>query len=194
MARSVLIESLRSQAARDVQAVGEAARAEAERLRVDLAAALQQERINLDLAAAAEVRRLETEGATAAEHRARELRAGAAVRLAERLLALARAELPQLRGGAPARLFEALARELPLRRWQRVRVNPADVELAARQFPDAAVDVDPAISGGMELECEDGRIRVSNTLETRLAIAWADLLPRLIAQTTAESRPHGTAA
>jgi vacuolar-type H+-ATPase subunit E/Vma4 len=114
--------------------------------------------------------------------------------LAERLLALARAGLPQLRGEQPARLFEALALELPPRRWQRVRVNPADAALAAQHFPDATIDVDPAISGGMELECEDGRIRVSNTLETRLDIAWTDLLPQLIAEAAVESHPHGTAA
>ncbi len=94
----------------------------------------------------------------------------------------------------PERLFEALAREVPSRRWQRVRVNPADVAMAARQFPAATVEVDPAISGGMDLECEAGRIRVSNSLETRLATAWPDLLPGLIAEIAAGKPRHGTAA
>jgi vacuolar-type H+-ATPase subunit E/Vma4 len=194
MARSALIESLRSQATRDVQAAWEAARAEADRRRAQLAAALEQERTRLEQDVATEARRIEAEGAAAAEHKAREMRAGAAVALAERLLALGRAELPRLRGERPSRLFEALAREVPPRRWQRIRVNPADAALAAQHFPGATIDVDPAISGGMELECEDGRIRISNTLETRLDIAWTDLLPQLIAEATVECHPHGTAA
>jgi vacuolar-type H+-ATPase subunit E/Vma4 len=110
------------------------------------------------------------------------------------LLGLAGSELPQLRGTTPARLFEALARELPERDWQRVRVNPADVADAGRRFPGASIEGAPAIAGGMELECDDGRIRVSNTLDTRLAIAWPDLLPELIAQVAARSPADGTAA
>lgn len=194
MARSALIESLLAQADRDVQAVREAARAEAERHRAELAAALDAERVRLEQEAAAEARSVEAEGAATGQHRAREKDAEAAVALAERLVRLARTELPQLRGAMPERLFEALARELPGRRWQRVRVNPADVALAERHFPVATVEVDPAISGGMDLECEDGRIRVSNSLETRLATAWPDLLPGLIAAIAAGSPRHGTAA
>jgi len=194
MARSALIESLLAQADRDVQAVREAARAEAERHRAELASALDAERLRLEQDAAAEAGRIEAEGAATARHRAHEKGAEAAVALAERLARLARDDLPQLRGAMPERLFEALARELPGRRWQRVRVNPADVALAARHFPAAAVEVDPAISGGMDLECEDGRIRVSNSLETRLATAWPDLLPGLIAAIAAGSPGHGPAA
>lgn len=194
MARATLIESLRSEAARDLAAVRAAARADAERHRADLAAALEQERIRLEQAVAVETRRVEADGAATAQQRTREVRARAAVTLAERLLRLARTELPHMRGGTPQRVFEALARELPPRRWERVRVNPADVAVAARSFPDAAIDVDPAISGGMEVECENGRIRISNTLETRLAIAWPDVLPGLIAELAAGSRPSGTVA
>lgn len=194
MARSALIESLRSQAARDAQAVWESARAEAERRRAELAMALEQERLRLDGEVSAEVARLEARGVAEAEHKARETSAGATAALAERLLQLARIELPRLCGPGRAALFDALAGELPSCRWQRVRVNPADVDLATRRFPDAAIETDAGVSGGLEVAGEDGRIAVSNTLETRLAIAWPDLLPALIADLTAEQRAHGTVA
>jgi vacuolar-type H+-ATPase subunit E/Vma4 len=194
MPRPALIESLRSQAGRDLEAIRAAAHADAERYRTELTAQLDAERARLERATAAEVRRVEADGAAVAGQKARQMRAAGTVTLAERLLGLAGGELPRLRGAAPARLFDALARECPHRDWQRVRVNPADVALAAARFPGASVEGDSAIAGGLELECEDGRIRVSNTLETRLAIAWPDLLPALIAQVALRSPADGTAA
>ena len=193
MARSALIESLRSHASRDAQAVWDAARAEARRRQDELDEALAQERRRLDDTLAAEARRTETQARVEAAHKAREASAGVAVALAERLLALARAELPGLAAGSRAELFDALARELPPCRWECVRVNPADAELAERRFRDAAVETDPAISGGMEVACDEGHIAVSNTLETRLVIAWPDLLPGLLADLAACGRDHGTA-
>ena len=191
MARTALIESLRSQASRDAQAVWDAARAEARRRQDELDEALAQERRRLDDTLAAETRRIETRARVDAAHKAREASAGVAVALAERLLALARAELPRLVIAPRETLFEALALELPPCQWQRVRVNPADAGLAARRFPGAAVETDPAISGGMEVACDDGRIAVSNTLETRLVTAWPDLLPGLLADLAARGRDHG---
>jgi len=194
MARTALIESLRSQASRDAQALWDAARAEVRRQQDELDEALEQERHRLDDTLAAETRRIESQARAQAAHKAREASAGVAVALAERLLALAHAELSGLADGARGALFEALARELPPCSWQSVRVNPADAELAARRFPGAAVELDPAISGGMEVACDEGRIAVSNALETRLAIAWPDLLPGLLADLQACGRDHGTAA
>ena len=194
MARSALLESLRNQAARDAQAVRESARAEAEHHRAELAAALEQERLRMDEAVAAEIARVEARGVAEAEHTARATSASATVALAERLLQLARLELPQLCARDRELLFDALAGELPACRWQCVRVNPADAILAQKRFPDAAIETDLGISSGMEVVGEDGRIAVSNTLETRLAIAWPDLLPGLIAELTTQQRAHGTAA
>jgi vacuolar-type H+-ATPase subunit E/Vma4 len=192
MARTALIESLRSQASRDAQALWDAARAEARRRQDELDEALAQERRRLDDTLAAETRRIESQSRAEAARKAREAGAGVAVALEGRLMAMARAELPVLSARSRAALFEELASELPPCRWQCVRVNPADAELAARRFPGAAVETDPAISGGMEVACDEGRIAVSNTLETRLAIAWPDLLPGLLADLTARDRDHGT--
>jgi vacuolar-type H+-ATPase subunit E/Vma4 len=194
MARAALIEALRNEAARDVAAAHESARSAAERRRAELATELEQERLRLEQDVAAEVRRVAAQGLAEADHRARESAAAAAVTLAERLLTLARAELPGLAGPAREQLFAALARELPRCPWECVRVNPDDATLAARQFPGAVVETDPGISGGVEATCEAGRIAVSNTLEARLVIAWPDLLPELLADLSAEAKKRGTAA
>ena len=194
MTQPALIESLRRQADSDAAAVWAGAHADAERHRDKCAAALVQERGRLEAELEVELQRCESDAALEAQRRARELRAAAAIEVADRLLVLARAELPRLRQAEPDRLFDALAQELPPLPWQRVRVNPDDVALARRCCPAAEVTGDPGISGGMELECEDGRLRVSNTLETRLATAWPDLLPGLVAALARDRHGHGPAA
>lgn len=194
MGRAALIESLRSRAAEDVAALWSDVRARAEAYRVELAHALEQQRLREAEAAAVLARKLQDEATAAARHRAREIRAQAALVLAERLHRLAVVELPQLRAARGPELFQGLADELPQRDWQRVRVNPCDREAACARFPAAEVVCDPAICGGLQVETDAGRIRVSNTLETRLESAWPDLLPTLANELLARSDAQPTAA
>lgn len=194
MGRAELIESLRSRATEDVAALWSDARARAEAYRLELAQALDQHRMRQTEAAAALARKLLDDATVEARHRAREIRAQTALILADRLHRLALAELPKLRDASGPELFQALARELPQRDWQRIRVNPADRETACELFPAAEVVCDPDICGGLAVEADAGRIRVSNTLETRLETAWPDLLPRLINDLLAESDGHRTAS
>lgn len=194
MARSALIESLRSQAARDVQAVWDAARAEVRRRQGEFEQAREAERRRLDAELAAEIGAIESRVEAEAARRAREAAAALAVALADRLLALARAELPGLVAAARGEVFEALARELPPCRWECARVNPADAEFAARHFTGASIETDRAISGGMDVAYDGGRVAVDNTLETRLEIAWPDLLTALLAELPECGRDHGPAA
>jgi V/A-type H+/Na+-transporting ATPase subunit E len=193
MGRAALIESLRSKVTEDAAALWSDARARAEAYRVELAQALEQQRMREAAAAAALARKLQDDAFVAARHRAREIEARTALSLADRLYRLAVAELPSLRDRGGPELFQALARELPPRDWQRVRVNPGDREAARARFPAAEVECDPAICGGLEVESEAGRIRVSNTLETRLESAWPDLLPSLINDLRAKSHAQPTA-
>jgi V/A-type H+-transporting ATPase subunit E len=194
MGRAALIESLRSKATEDVAALWSDARARAEAYRLELAQAREQQRLREAEAAAAQARTLQHDADVEARHRAREIRAQTALVLADRLHRLAVAELLNLRDARGPALFEALARELPQREWQRVRVNPGDREAACARFPAAEVVCDPAICGGLEVEADAGRIRVSNTLETRLESAWPDLLPNLINNLLANSNDRRTAA
>ena len=194
MSRVALLESLRRQAAEDGEAIWRDARDSAEKYRLEMEKVLEQQRAqNLQVAAAA-AQRLEAEATAQARHRAREIRTNAAIALAERLHRLALAELPRLRSAGAGTLFVALAGELPRREWQRVRVNPSEKGLAREQFPRAEVVGDEAIAGGMEVQAEEGRIRVSNTLETRLATAWPDMLPGLMATLLTEPRDQQSAA
>ena len=194
MSREALIDSLRAKAAEDAEAIWRDARADAEKCRREMAQSLERRREERLQAAAAVARRLDDEATAAAQHLAREMRTNAAIVLADRLQQVARTELPALRGEAPERLFAALANELPDREWQRVTVNRADRDLARQRFPRAEIVCDEAVTGGMEVEAEQGRIRVSNSLETRLATAWPDLLPALIQDVLAQSHGHPPAA
>jgi vacuolar-type H+-ATPase subunit E/Vma4 len=193
MSRVALIESLHGKATEDVDALWREARAEAESYRSDLAQSLERRAAQDAQAAALHARQLEDDATAEARHRAGEVRAQAALALADRLYKIALAELPAMRDAGGADLFVALARELPGRDWQRVRVNPADRDLAREHFPGAEIACDPRVHGGLEVATEDGRIRVDNTLETRLENAWPDVLPRLMADLRAEPNDHRTA-
>lgn len=190
MSRAALIESLQRQAAEDAEAVWREAKADAEKYRHELAQALEQQRAHGQQASAETARRLDEAATVEAQRRAREISMNAAIALAGRLRRLALAELPRSPIEDAEQFFVALARELPAHEWQTVRVNPSDRDRARKNFPGADVVCDNAITGGMEVEAEAGRIRVSNTLETRLATAWPDVLPGLIAKVLAESSSH----
>jgi vacuolar-type H+-ATPase subunit E/Vma4 len=194
MGREALLESLRGKAAADREAVWRDARAAADAYRAELARVAEAERAKYAQAAASLTRRMESETVTESRRRAREARAKAALALAERCRRLAAAELPRLREEFGDALFPALAAELPAFEWQRVQVNPADVDRARSSFPAAQVAGDAAISGGMTVDAAEGRIQVSNTLETRLAMAWPDILPALIGTLLPESRDDAAAA
>ncbi len=180
MSQAALIEALRHKGERDAEALWEDARARALARKDDSARAIEQRRSEIEQEMEAIAKGFERAGAAEAQHAARRIRLTASTALAGRLLSLALTSLPKFRDEQYEQRFAALAGELPPRAWQRVRVNPADQRLAETHFPQAQVACDEAIVGGAEVETEDGRIRISNTLETRLRTAWPDILPGLI--------------
>lgn len=185
MSRDGLIQTLQQGAAKETATLWADARAEADKLRLEAAREIDAEHLATAQQVAATAQRIEQAAIAAAEREARDIRMSARIALAERLHGLALAELPNLRAQNPERLFSALAAELPALAWQKVRVNPADDAFARRHFPQAQVECDPQISGGME--AEDGRIRVNNTLEARLETVWPELLSGLIAMILPEA-------
>ena len=100
--------------------------------------------------------------------------------LADRLYDAARLSLHTLRNEGYRDVFAGFARELPQFTWKTVRVNPGDVSLAREQFPDAEVQADPAIIGGMVVVSEGDRVRVVNTFEKRLECLWDEMLPDIM--------------
>lgn len=88
--------------------------------------------------------------------------------------------LPELRERDRIKTWQRLASELPQQGWDAIRVHPQDQVLAAECYPDLRIEADPAISGGLDVELEAGRIHLDNTLEVRLRRAWPDLSRALI--------------
>jgi len=101
--------------------------------------------------------------------------------LAERLKALALANLALLRTEEYDRVFALLVRELPAgHEWQGATVHPDDDGRAAAALPRALVATDRRISGGLEVTAGEGRVRIVNTFEKRLERTWPELLPVLL--------------
>lgn len=185
-----LIDALRKAGEQKATAVWEAARAEAEQCKAETTAETGTLRERAMREMAADARQLEDAAIAEADSEARSIRMATTTALAERVYGLAREALPRFRDGEYEGLFAALAEEIPAGAWQRARVNPADRDLAKRHFPDAEIMPDEAVVGGMEVAAQNGRIRISNTLEKRLARAWPDVLPSLINDILEESSDH----
>jgi vacuolar-type H+-ATPase subunit E/Vma4 len=175
MAHAALIEAVQQKAAAEVAAIWADARSEAARCRDDADRSIAQQRQLYEQrlkSVAAAARQAATADAVS---RSRVIRNHARTSVADRALALAAAALATLRESSYDARFCALAEELPKRQWQRVTVNPADVALARRQFPECEIATDAGISGGVI--AEDAALRVNNTFEQRLAASWPELLP-----------------
>lgn len=182
MSSKELIERLNREAEEQARTIRKEAEAGAERLRAE--ARKRAEDLSLEYRAeeAEAVRERTAEITAKAEAEARATRQSATEELAGRLRAIAFSSLAELRASDYDRAFRALAAEIPAYDWEVVRVNPADEALASEIFPGTRVVCDSGISGGLESESKDGRMRVINTFEKRLERAWDEVLPRLIAE------------
>lgn len=131
---------------------------------------------------------------TAGEREATAIRMAAGVAVAERARELAARSLGRLRQENYPALFADLASEIPPGPWASLRVNAEDRELAQARFPEAKVLVDDSITGGIEVESGDGRIRISNTFETRLERAWPQIVTDLVRDLWEDTEHHQPAA
>lgn len=170
-----LVESLRRGGEEKVLLIRQAAAEEAGRIREEADArmqALQEDYARRRVDAVAEA-----EGRLAAESRrqAERIRLRAENLLLERMYGLAVTSLAGLRDERYVGQFDRLAGELLPCAWETVRVNPADVALARSLFPGARIETDGAISGGMRVSVEEGRLVNDNTFEKRLERRWPEL-------------------
>lgn len=183
-----LIEALRQEGAEKIAAIRREAEEQGEVVKREAAektAALGEEFARRQEEECAAIRR---EVLAEAVRETRQERLAAEHALAVRLLELARQALPDLRNQHPE-LFSGLAGELPPAEWEKVKVNLADEEAARRLFPDARVEPDEAVAGGVEAVAAGGKLRVANTLEKRLERGWPELLPRILADIRKEQAP-----
>ena len=175
-----LLNTLKKNEQKQIEDIWQQARTEADSLRKETAetiARISEEHAD-QLASACQksVRSIVAE----AEIKARKKKLFAYQGLDEVLRATAMAQLPKLREHNYGNVFAQLAKELPDSQWERIIVNPSDVDLVAKFFNKNIVQPDTAINGGLIAVNADGRIVVDNTFKKRLERKWSHIIPVLI--------------
>jgi V/A-type H+/Na+-transporting ATPase subunit E len=180
MGHRELVASLRREGEEKVSAIRQAAEAEVERFRGEATAGMLAVRDAFSKRQT-EAMAVESEKVLGeAQRRAALIKLEAENRLAGRLRGMAIDSLAGLRDDRYAERFTLLAAELPPCKWETIRVNPSDSELARSRFPDTHIEPDCGISGGMKAATAGGRMTVDNTFEKRLERSWPELMPPLI--------------
>ena len=101
-------------------------------------------------------------------------------KLEKALYEIALSQIFRLRESKYKEVFTTLVRELPERQWDKIVVNPADVELAAKFYDSKIVQTDPGINGGIRALADHGKVLVDNTFKKRLERKWPYILPAII--------------
>ena len=186
-----LIESLREEGDRRIEAIRREAEAEAEKIKTETTHKIELMREESRRALSSETKNILIEVLSETDKQARMCKLSAEKNLVERLFSSALSSLGRLRNASYRDVFEAIERELPPLHWQTVSVNPKDIGMAKEIFPYAEIIQDAGITGGVIATAEDGKIRIVNTFEARLARAWGDLLPELIKDAYQEGTDNG---
>ena len=184
-----LIGSLRKEAEEKVREIWREAEEEAGKLQAGFL--LRLEALRLENASGSSSEEDRQKVLLDAGNSARTIRLASEDRLSARLYILAVSSLHLLRGKGYEDIFHRLVLEIPPLGWHSVKVNQDDCDLARKFFPDAAIVADRNITGGMEVEAEEGWVRVANTFEKRLERAWPQMLPGLIADVKREVMDDG---
>lgn len=138
--------------------------------------------------------RLQEDAKAVVLHQARLRCLAAEAHLNERLKCMTAALLKSLGKKGGDSLFSELADEVPDYDWQQVKVAVQDEALAQARFFNAEINTDEKISGGLEVEGDDGRVVVINTLEKRLEHLWQELLPEMMTELRQGINDDGTTA
>ena len=180
MGQPELEAALRRDGENQARAIWQSVEAEAGQLRQETAQTLDLQRQSVAARREGEIAALHEAALAKARKQAQTSRLTAENRLAQRLKSLASGLLEELALAGGEKLFLALAAEIPAYPWQRVKVHRRDEPVARATFPTAEILAGEGISAGLEVQSEDGRIQVINTLEKRLEHLWAELLPELL--------------
>lgn len=187
-----LINSLHKEADRKTKSIWDAVKTEAEKIRTEADEKTSRMKSLFSKRQAEEVRKQEDLILRDVEKKARTLRLSAENELSARLLQTAVSCLPELRNERYKNIFASLTKELPSVKPERIGVNQEDAGIAREYFPDADIDARGSISGGLEIELNDGKTCITNTFEKRLERSWEDILPLLIRDIYKEIQGHGT--
>jgi V/A-type H+-transporting ATPase subunit E len=188
-----LINSLKKNEQKQIDDIWQAAESEAEILRKQIAEAIADiTKIHADKLADAcqkSMRSIFSE----TEVKTRQKKLVAYQNFDQALKNAALKQLPSLRQQNYEKIFAMLVAELPEKQWEKIFVNPADVNMAAKFFPANSLQPNSAISGGLLAETADGKIIVDNTFEKRLERKWPSILPQIIAEIEKHFEESGTA-
>jgi V/A-type H+-transporting ATPase subunit E len=193
MSQRELLAALRQEGEDRIAALWQEAEKEVEALRAENAAKLEALEAGRRGALAEEKEAISRPIFAKAAATEQRLTLVAEERVAQRLRTLAEEHLPRLCSDPYDETFAALVAELPAASWARVTLHPDDRERGASFFPGALLRPDPAIRGGVEVETDEGRIRVVNTLDKRLERAWPEILPVLMKEVRRALGRTGTA-
>lgn len=180
MGRSDLMESLRKRGEEQLAAIEGESEKHREQMRLEQTRILDEERSQY---LQAQHRRVSVlcEGILQQSRReAAMLRLKGQDELAQRLQGIARRLLPRLRQRDYEQAFQGLCKEIPAGTWSRIHVHPLDVSLARQAFAESEILGDESITGGLIAKGPQGRVRILNTLDKRLELAWETLLPLLV--------------
>jgi V/A-type H+-transporting ATPase subunit E len=179
-----LIGSLRKEAEEKAREIWREAEEEAGKLQAGFS--LRLEALRLENASGSSSEEDRQKVLLDAGNSARTIRLASEDRLSARLYILAVSSLHLLRGKGYEDIFHRLVLEIPPLGWHSVKVSQDDCDLARKFFPNAAIVADRNITGGMEVEAEEGWVSVANTFEKRLEREWPQMLPGLIADINRE--------
>ncbi len=175
-----LIESLRKESEERAQRIWREAEDKAEKIKADIQGKIEQISDEFLKKQSRAMKEQTKDMLSEANVRERMIMLSADEALSDRLYSLAIIFLERLRNERYKDVFKMIVWELPSFKWQVVRVNPDDVEIAQEYFPHSEIMPDNDITGGVDVITEDGGIRVINTFKKRLERAWMDMLPLLI--------------
>lgn len=185
-----LIESLRKEAETKIREIWKESEEEAGMIRANLSSRLEAMRQegSYGQSSEGEVRKILLE----AESRAKIIKLESEDKLSTRLYFLAVSCLGFLRDDNYGEIFGRLVLDLPSYEWRKVTVNPRDSGLAKKYYPEAEIETDGDIAGGMAVENKTGDVKVINTFEKRLERSWPQMLPDLFGDIRREVMDSGT--
>lgn len=194
MGKSELKDALQRKVSRRCEQLWQDAESQVAAHRAEVARQLQACTTAIEDRLQRECRALRRTVLSAAMKEAAVLRLQAESALAEQLRELAGPLLAERYTAARARYWRQLHAELPASDWQRCLVHADDVALASTHLPAATVVVaSDDLGGGLIAEREDGRVRIDNSLEQRLARCWPGLLPQLLDELRSLVESHAAA-
>lgn len=187
-----LIGSLRKEAEEKIRQIRKDAEDAAVKIRTS--ASLRLEALRQDNASKRSIEEEAAKVLLEAGKKVRMIRLTAEDKLSARLFSLAASSLYRLRGDGYDDLFGKFVSVLPPLAWKTVKVNPSDHALAKKFFPESVIVPDSAIIGGLEVEADEGRMKVINTLDKRLEKSWSQMLPDLLHDIDQKVKENGTPA